>query len=240
MGLLSLAYNSKIHSLLGVSPFLLVMGRSPSLPADLVLPPPQHDWEDDLKARFSRVFQFVSEHRKGQYLVAKKAYNGRPREFAPNSLAWFFCLDRSQPISGGKLLLSWSGPMKVIRPVGRSLYRIVPAYIPGARAITAHCTRLFPYVQANDKGENQGPVGLQPPDITLQDIASEPVDMIEVGPGESMGNLKTCLSLEDMIPLLKEPTTDGLLLLPWSLHQTLIAIVMRLVQTHCRVSTIRT
>ena len=129
----------------------------------------------------------MAERRKQKFEVADKTYMGRIRKFEVGSLVWFFAVDvKSNPIFGKKLLSSWSGPMRVIRAQGRSLYRIKPAHVEGARLFSAHVTRLFKYMVTNDNGQHIGPVGLHPPDELLEDIAGEPVGDIEVPPGSEM------------------------------------------------------
>ena len=149
LGLLSLAFNSRVHSTLEVSPYLMVMGRSPTLPVDLLLPPPDQivgNTEDDLQARFRAVFQYVSNAKKAAYRITARTYTGKVRNFEPGQLCWFFLLDnKSAPISGRKTLNSWSGPMVVTKREGRSLYRIKADRVPGAREFVAHVTRLFLY-----------------------------------------------------------------------------------------------
>ena len=163
------------------------MGRSPTLPVDLLLPPPDQiigNTEEDLQARFRAVFQFVANAKKAAYRIQARSYTGRVRNFEPGQLAWFFLLDnKAAPISGRKLLNSWSGPMMIVRKEGRSLYRIKADRVPGAREFVAHSTRLFPFfAQDGQPQTHQGPVGALDEDNLVEDVASEPVDLVLTAP----------------------------------------------------------
>ena len=109
LGLLALAFNSRVHSTLKVSPYILVMGRRSHMPKDLLLPPPGQvvgNTQEDLEARFRAVFSFIREAKKSAYKIAAKQYTGKVRAFEPGDLVWFFGLDTKHAPISGKMLLN--------------------------------------------------------------------------------------------------------------------------------------
>ena len=168
-----MAYNTKVNSATGVTPFFATFGREARLPVDLVLPTPGeeertiHGHVAETLKRFNRIYAFMRTNNEAVIRRNAKVYTGKKHEYEEDEKVWYLCPRRvkSKP---SKLTDQWLGPYRIVERVAEVLYVIKPSEYEGP-SITVHAARLLPYrpgttvksripanLQLNDQGDELG------------------------------------------------------------------------------------
>jgi dUTPase len=143
------AYNSKVHSATGISPYFALMGREPRLPVDLMVRLPEEgelplaDFTKDLKKRFRVMAEYIRRNNEGVISRNSHQYEGTSHSWKVGDLVWYF-LPRKLPGKPAKLTNQWTGPFRITTVVAGVLVKITPANSEGDERIV-HVTRLRPY-----------------------------------------------------------------------------------------------
>ena len=188
---ITLAYNTKVNAVTGVTPSLAFLGREAKLPVDLVLhtpdplfPSPHHGVEA-LLARYNLVYSYVQ---KGQEAVIRrnaKLYTGSA-QFNKGDLVWYFSVRPPAPIQGerskpAKHVNRWIGPWVIEDKISEVLYRIRP-WDPNSKfkALVANVSKLH-----HMKGRPEQ-VSL-PADWDPGEDSTDPLEEVSIGGGEASG-----------------------------------------------------
>ena len=145
------AYNTKVHSATGVSPYFALLGREPRMPIDLLVRLPEEgelplaDFSKDLKKRFRVMAEYIRRNNEGVISRNSHQYEGTAHDWKVGDLVWYF-LPRKLPGKPAKLTNQWTGPFKVTTVVAGVLVKIKPANSEGDERIV-HVTRLKPYTR---------------------------------------------------------------------------------------------
>ena len=168
-----MAYNTKVNSATGVTPFFATFGREARLPVDLVLPTPDEEErtinghvEETLK-RFNRIYAYMRANNEAVIRRNAKIYTGKKHEYEIDEKVWYLC-PRKVKSKPAKLTDEWLGPYKIVEKIAEVLYEIKPSEYDGP-SITVHAARLLPYrpgttvktripanLQINDRGDELG------------------------------------------------------------------------------------
>jgi len=145
-----LAYNTKVHSTTGVTPFLAFMGREATLPADLILRLPNPDDERDIPTavrnlldRYTTMYDAMAKSQ--ETIIRRNASQYRNnREFRVGDKVFYLA-----PTSGKgakkKMEKHWSGPFLITEKCAEVLYRIQTIPAGEAEDMVVHVGRLRPY-----------------------------------------------------------------------------------------------
>ena len=144
-----LAYNSKINSTTGVSPFEAWMGRAPRLPLDIIIPKPQKNYQNedeyvtDTLRRFEAMYAAMRTRSEDTFRRNARLYTGNTEEFQIGDLVWVFS---KKQVTGkpNKITDAWLGPYRVMARVAEVLLQVKPAEVEG-RTITVHVTKVRRY-----------------------------------------------------------------------------------------------
>lgn len=145
----TLAYNSKVHSATGFSPYYALMGREPRLPVDLLVRLPDedalpiHDFVKGMRKRFLVMTEFLRANGEAQIERNSHGYEGDPEDWQPGTLVWYF-LPRLVPGKPKKFTNQWMGPWEVIEKLAPVLVKIKPANSEGEERVV-HTSRLRLY-----------------------------------------------------------------------------------------------
>ena len=164
-----MAYNTKVNSSTGVTPYFATFGREARLPVDLILPTPGDEpttlnghVEETLK-RFNRIYAFIRQNNEAVIRRNAKVYTGKKHEYVKDEKVWYLCPRRVKG-KPEKLTDMWLGPYNVVERVAEVLYTIKPTEYEGP-SITVHAARLLPYrpgttvksrIPANLETDDQG------------------------------------------------------------------------------------
>ena len=168
-----MAYNTKVNSATGVTPFFATFGREAKLPVDLVLPTPDKEERtvnghvSEVLKRFNRIYAFMRANNEAVIRRNAKVYTGKKHEYEIDEKVWYLC-PRKVESKPAKLTDEWLGPYKIVERVAEVLYVIKPSEYEGT-SITVHAARLLPYkpgttvktripknLQLNDQGDELG------------------------------------------------------------------------------------
>ena len=175
-----LAYNTKVNTTTGVTPFEGHMGRSCRLPIDLILPQPQSRYEtvqESVQAtidRFHEMYQFMRRNHEATFQRNARLYTGKEHKFATGDTVWYFCT-RRVPGKPTKITDQWIGPYRVVGQPAPVLLRLKPADYEGEEVVV-HVTRVRHYTGPKDQRKNQIPARL-----VLEDEGDELAEEIQVG-----------------------------------------------------------
>ena len=154
------AYNSKVHSSTGLSPYFALMGREPRIPLDLVMKLPEEgslpltDYVKQMRRRFQLMMEFIRD--KGEATITRNqhSYEGEKNKWKPGDLVWYFC-PRVLAGKPKKLQNHWTGPFEVKKRVAAVLVEIKPAHTEGSSRVV-HTSRIRIY-HKGDGRLRQGP-----------------------------------------------------------------------------------
>ena len=144
-----MAYNTKVNSSTGVTPYFATFGREARLPVDLVLPMPGEESRtinnhvDEVLKRFNRIYAFMRQNNEATIRRNAKIYSGKKHEYEVDEKVWYLC-PRKVKSKPEKLTDMWLGPYKIVKQVAEVLYEITSADYEGPN-ITVHAARLLPY-----------------------------------------------------------------------------------------------
>ena len=144
----TLAYNSKMHSSTGITPFSGMFGRECRLPIDLIIPTPDDQSRDinvhvrETLDRFKKMFNHVRQKNNAVIKRNAQLYSGKLNEIAIGTRVWYLAPRKIQG-KPGKITDSWIGPFKVIKKPTEVLVDIKPADYRGP-TITTHMSRIIP------------------------------------------------------------------------------------------------
>ena len=159
-----MAYNTKVNSSTGVTPYFATFGREARLPVDLVLPTPGEESRtmnshvEEVLRRFNRIYAFMRQNNEATIRRNAKTYSGKKHEYEVDEKVWYLC-PRKVKSKPEKLTDMWMGPYKIVERVAEVLYVIAPAEYEGPN-ITVHAARLLPY-QPGTTTKSRIPVNLQ-------------------------------------------------------------------------------
>jgi hypothetical protein len=128
---LTLAYRTAVNESTGVSPFEMLYGRLPKIPADIVFGKPDNcpsleleysDYVVELKARLEEIYEYVQNRHKIKVEKMKLVYdrNVRLSNYEAGDRVW---LQRSETRKGlsKKLSMKWKGPYVVVQKIDEKL-----------------------------------------------------------------------------------------------------------------------
>ena len=186
------AYNTKINSTTGVTPFEAWMGRPAKLPIDLVIPTPQRVYGDEnefikeTERRFVTMYNYMKNNSEAGFRRNAKLYTGNPEQFQEGDLCWVFS-KRKVEGKPQKITDAWLGPYRVLGKPASCLLRVEPADVDG-RPFTVHMSRVKRFRGAlvgNKHRPPKEPLMGDAPDEVAEEIGGpeqwvEPVDALVV------------------------------------------------------------
>ena len=159
------AFNTKVNSTTGMTPFEAWMGRPAKLPIDLVIPTPDHKWANvdayiqETLVRFQEMYAFMRKHTEATFQRNARLYTGNANNFQIDDLVWVFS-KRKIPGKPNKITDGWTGPYRVVSKPAEVLLEVTPAGVEG-RAVTVHAARVAPV--RGEVREGRNPLNLQEP-----------------------------------------------------------------------------
>ena len=147
-----LAYKAAAHTSTGHSPFSLMMGRNPRLPADLWRGNPKEKGEElaseyakRLRSQLENVHELVRKSLKIATETQKECYDNRAsrNQYQEGQPVWLFNPAKKKGISP-KLSRPWVGPYLIIKCLSDVTYRIQAT--PKGKQQVVHFNRLKPYL----------------------------------------------------------------------------------------------
>ena len=186
------AYNTKINSTTGVTPFEAWMGRPAKLPIDLVIPTPQRVYGDEnefikeTERRFHTMYTYMRNNSEAGFRRNAKLYSGNPDQFQEGDLCWVFS-KRKVEGKPQKITDAWLGPYRVVGKPASCLLKVEPADVDG-RAFTVHMSRVRRFRGAlvgNKHRPPKEPLMGDEPDESAEEIGGpeqwmEPADALVV------------------------------------------------------------
>ena len=144
-----LTFNSTPQSSTGYSPYFLVHGREPCVPAGVTLSMPQVSWMpqiygSELVKRLDTVFRTVHSHREEQRLKCEYYFNKHVK-FKPYQCGDLVWID-DPTMQRQKFEPNWTGPYRVALSDEKGLiYNLLDLRHPQAGSKVIHYDRLKPY-----------------------------------------------------------------------------------------------
>ena len=186
------AYNTKINSTTGLTPFEAWMGRPAKLPIDLVIPTPQRVYGDETEfireteRRFHTMYTYMRNNSEAGFKRNAKLYSGNPEQFQEGDLCWVFS-KRKVEGKPQKITDAWLGPYRVLGKPAKCLLKVEPADVDG-RPFTVHMSRVRRFRGAlvgNKHRPPKEPLMGDDPDELAEEIGgpeewAEPVDALVV------------------------------------------------------------
>ena len=174
VGICVFAYNTKLHTSTGMTPYAALFGREARLPLDLILENPAEKYENtqefvkDVLNRTREVYAYI--RRNGEAVIRRNSnlYSGNQEEWEPGCLVWY-CSPRPVPGKPDKLVNAWRGPFKVVRRIAEVLVDICPSGTEG-KTLRVHVTRLKKY-QASSRTVMKDTVDADMDDLEGEEIA---------------------------------------------------------------------
>ena len=157
-----MAYNSKVNSASGVTPYYAFYGRELRLPIDLVLPAPEKENVNEhvktMIKRMQNVYQYIRKNNEAVIRRNASGYLGEKFAFKVNDKVLYLSPRKlhSKPL---KLTDQWIGPYRIVKRISEVLYRIKPADYEGP-TIAVHAARLISASQRNLGNKVQVPRNL--------------------------------------------------------------------------------
>ena len=178
LGAIKLAYNSKVHRAIGVTPALAFLGRELKIPLSLVVPEPApytvQTWVGQLKERYTKIFEKMYKDSTDMHTQNARLYSKEKAAFQVGDLVWWWTKRQVQnkPL---KITHRWTGLYRIIEVMNEICVRIQSENVPGKPMITT-VHQLMKYT-----GDN-----IQHHDAPRQDevIYLPPDDETEFRPGE--------------------------------------------------------
>ena len=159
------AFNTKVNTTTGMTPFEAWMGRPAKLPIDLVIPTPDNKWANaeayiqETLVRFQEMYAFMRKHTEATFQRNAKLYAGNANNFQVDDLVWVFS-KRKVPGKPTKITDGWTGPYRVLSKPAEVLLEVTPAGVEG-RATTIHVARAA--LVRGEVREGRNPLLLQEP-----------------------------------------------------------------------------
>jgi deoxyuridine 5'-triphosphate nucleotidohydrolase len=147
---LILAYNTRVHSSTGVTPFLAFMGREATIPADLVLRLPDagqvqnvSDATRTILDRYTKMYEEVARNEETVIKRNSRQYANK-REFVVGDLVYYLAGHKKNLKEGETqaLVKQWKGPYMIIEKIAKVLYKLKGPRDLDTEVITAHVGRL--------------------------------------------------------------------------------------------------
>lgn len=168
--MLAFAHRVSINDSTGDSPFFLLYGREPKLPADPALIPPSEDLSDSVLEHRSKLVKQIERTRIIAHENIQRAqqkmkayYDQRAREpqFELGDRVWVFSPKTKKGISK-KLLHRWHGPYRIIEKLSPVHYKLRTLTNKPVET-TIHANRLKFYFDPNDR-----PIAPPPHDVPAE------------------------------------------------------------------------
>jgi hypothetical protein len=145
-----LAYNSRIHSTTGVTPFLAFQGREATLPADLILRLPNQEDDRDIPTamrnlldRYTTMYEMMAKNQ-ASIIRRNAAQYSNSHEFKIGDKV-FYLAPTSEKGAKKKMDKHWSGTILVTEKCAEVLYKIQTIPAGEKDAMVVHVGRLKPY-----------------------------------------------------------------------------------------------
>ena len=92
-----MAYNTKVNTSTGVTPYFATFGREARLPVDLVLPTPGEQEKtvnshvDETLKRFNRIYAYMRQNNEATIRRNAKVYTGKKHNYEIDEKVWYLC-----------------------------------------------------------------------------------------------------------------------------------------------------
>ena len=120
------AYNTRVHSTLGVAPFLMVTGREARLPTDIIAGIPKLGFDDSLPRTeaMAKIYADVRTRLENASRKRKNAYDSKHLDlvFEPDNVVMVYSEEAHRRGESTKFISKWKGPFRVVEQIGRVTY----------------------------------------------------------------------------------------------------------------------
>lgn len=150
LGPVTFAYNTAVQETTKVSPFFLLFGREPTLPAEAELTQEVRTYDvQEVQERLLAVWNQAIQNIHDKQLKDKVRFDDKHRhvEFHPGDKVKVFTPIRKVGRSE-KLLLRWFGPYVILGKINDVDYSVQMGITKNAKVDTVHVSRIAPYHDA--------------------------------------------------------------------------------------------
>ena len=153
-----MAYRSSVHSTMGVSPNMMMLGRNITMPIEAIIPKPRESRENDfsdaddyvyrLQESLSKVHELARKCLKQNADYQKKYYDTKAqvREFEEGQPVWLYDTSKRLGVCS-KLTCKWKGPYVITKKIDDITFVVKRSQKQKGKVY--HVDRLLPY-----KGRN--------------------------------------------------------------------------------------